>query len=294
MDEGARFPGVAAQGRPLRELLHQGLPARRRPGDLDPPHRPQAARGRAQRLDLVRRSSTARRDGPRATKVTVPAAELSAPGRRPGSGSPAPRSGRAGPTGSVDTDALDGRLGADLRRRRRALQVPAGRLALRGAAAEDQVRRPLSRTPASAAGSRSTASDDRARRLAGDDRPQLGHRARRALGLARGHRLRRTRRTPTSTPARRGSGSAPGRPPGSPPGCSSSTASAHRLGGLGQIRSARIDGVADRLRLRPARQGRRRPRPRLGAREGLRRLGLRRPRRAPSTTRSTARSPTSS
>ena len=69
---------------------------------------------------------------------------------------------------------------------------------------------------------------------------------------------------------------------------------AHRLGGFGRIRSATIEDSPDRLLLRPARQGHRRPRPRLRAGEGLRRLGLRRPRRAPSTTPSTARSPTSS
>ena len=39
-------------------------------------------------------------------------------------------------------------------------------------------------------------------------------------------------------------------------------------------------GVGGRVRLRPARQGHRRPRPRLGPAQGLRRLGLRRPRRA--------------
>ena len=51
----------------------------------------------------------------------------------------------------------------------------------------------------------------------------------------------------------------------------------HRLGGFGQIRAARIEELADRLLLRPPRQGRRRPRPGLAPREGLRRLGLRRP-----------------
>ncbi len=82
------------------------------------------------------------------------------------------------------------RLVLHLRRRRRALQVPAGRLALQGAAAEDEVPRAVPGRPlrGSAGGRRRTV---RAERLAGDDRPQLGHRARRALGLARGHRLRR-------------------------------------------------------------------------------------------------------
>ncbi len=46
----AKRPAVRrrrAWRRPLRELLHQGHPSRRRPGNLDPPHRSQAARRRS-------------------------------------------------------------------------------------------------------------------------------------------------------------------------------------------------------------------------------------------------------
>ena len=188
MDEGATVPEGSGEGRPLRELLRQGLRARWRPRDLDPPHRPQAPRGRAQRLDLVRplrprRGGAAGDQGDRARRGAVGARRLLDPGRR--------RRDRAGPGRGLGRYRRgQRRLVPDLLRRRRALQVPAGRLALRGAAAADQVRRPLPeralRRPA-----RDRRRDDRARRLAGDDRPQLGQRARRALGLARGHRLRR-------------------------------------------------------------------------------------------------------
>ena len=85
------------------------------------------------------------------------------------------------------------RLVLHLRRRRRALQVPAGRLALQGAAAENEVPRALPRRPLRGP-PRDRRRTVRAERLAGDDRPQLGDRARRALGLARGHRLPRCAR----------------------------------------------------------------------------------------------------
>ena len=85
-------------------------------------------------------------EGPRATKVTVPAAQLSAPAGawiRVADAEIGP--GRA--EGSVDTEALSAAWSLHLRRRRRALQVPAGRLALQGAAAENQVPRALPRRP---------------------------------------------------------------------------------------------------------------------------------------------------
>ena len=152
MDEGARFPGVAAKAghyesfyiKACRPGGGQGLWIRhtvhKRPGA-----EPKAS------IWFVLFDRDA--DGPRATKVTVPAAELSAPGRArwirvdgaeigPGRAERRDRHRRA-----------ERLLGADLRGRRRALQVPAGRLALRGAAAADEVRRPLSRTRASTAAS---------------------------------------------------------------------------------------------------------------------------------------------
>ena len=233
-------------------------------------------------------------DGPRATKVTVPggralgAGRLLDPGRR--------RRDRAGPgrPGTVATDALERQLGADLRRRRRALQVPAGRLALRGAAAEDQVRRALSRRPLRAARSTSTATTIELAGWPG----MIGHNwgsehAERWVwlegtgfaGRAR-HLLRRRRRADQARPlddpldplrdarARRRA----------PTGSAASARSAPR----------RIEESPDRLRLRPPRQGRRRPRPRLAPRRRTSSAGSTPTRRAPSTTRSTARSPTSS
>ena len=105
--------------------------------------------------------------GPPATKVTVPASELSVPaggwirvaGRRSGRGRPrvrstsaASRMARPGEAGGAAVGRLgaSGRLShaarrhlvAALRRRHRAVPLPARRLALRGAAAADQVRRP--------------------------------------------------------------------------------------------------------------------------------------------------------
>ena len=170
----------------------------------------------------------------------MPAAELSVagglldPGRR--------RRDRPRPGRGLGRDRrAAGLLGADLRRRRRALQVPAGRLALRGAAAADQVRRALPRRPL-----RRPARDRRRRTIELDGWPgMIGHNwgtehAERWVwlegtgfdGRAR-HLLRRRRRADQARAA--------GRPPGSPPGCSSSTASAHRLGGFGKIRSATIE-----------------------------------------------------
>src|ERR671918_1194804 len=46
-------PGARSQGRPLRELLHQGLPARRRSGSVDTAHGPQAPPGRADGVAVV-------------------------------------------------------------------------------------------------------------------------------------------------------------------------------------------------------------------------------------------------
>jgi hypothetical protein len=149
-------PAGGRQGGALRELLHQGLPTGGRPGDLDPPHGSQAPRRRAERLDLVSSSSTARRRGrgrPRSpcgrrssrhqagSWIKVDGAEIE-PGRA---------------LGTVDTDAVKASWDLTLLRRRRALQVPPVRSPLRDPPAENQVRRPRSRTPASTVAGRSTA-----------------------------------------------------------------------------------------------------------------------------------------
>ena len=85
-------------------------------------------------------------EGPRATKVTVPAGGALDPGRVLDPGRRSRDRPRAGER--IDRDrGADGVLGADVRRRRRALQVPAGRLALRGAGSAHQVRRPVPRRP---------------------------------------------------------------------------------------------------------------------------------------------------
>ena len=127
-------------------------------------------------------------DEPRATKLTVAgggalgAERALDPGRRCGD--------RPGQRRRLDRDRrAEGLLGPHLLGRRGALQVPAGRLALRGPGAENEVRRALPVRDLQGQ-ARARRRDDRARRLAGDGRPQLGDRARRALGLARGHRLR--------------------------------------------------------------------------------------------------------
>ena len=183
-------------------------------------------------------------DGPRATKVTVPAAELSTPAGswiRVADAEIGP--GRA--SGSIATDALkaswDLTFGGDAEPCK---YLPADWLYEAPVPKTKFVApypgRPLQR-PARDRRRRS----DRARGVAGDDRPQLGHRARRALGLARGHRVRGRARAPTSTPARRGSSSAPGPAPGSRRGCSSSTA--RPTASAASARSAR-----PRSRSRPA------------------------------------------
>ena len=104
MDQGARFPKVRRQGGALRELLHQGLPARRRAGIWirhTVHKRPGAEPNASIWFVLFDREA----EGPRATKVTVPAAELSAPAgswiRVDGA-----EIGPGQAEGAVDTDAL--------------------------------------------------------------------------------------------------------------------------------------------------------------------------------------------
>ena len=231
---------------------------------------------RAQRLDLVR-PLRPRRRGAAGDQGDGAGGASSRRRPAPGSGSPTPRSARAGPSGSVD-DRRPARPSWDL-------TFSGDAEPCKYLPADWLYEAPVPRTkfvapyPDARFDGRLEidGDDDRARRLAGDDRPQLGHRARRALGLARGHRLRRTRPAPTSTPAPPGSSSAPGRPPGSPRGCWCSTARRTGSAASAQIRSASIEespaacafvlpgkDIVVRGRVsRPA--------------EGLRRLGLRRP-----------------
>ena len=129
MDEGARFPGVAAKAGHYESFYLKAA----RPGGgqaLWIRHtvhkRPGAEPSASIWFVLFDREA----EGPRATKVTVPAAELAVPdggwigvaGDR--------RSGRAWASGRGSDRRPRRLLGPDLRRRRRALQVPAGRLAL--------------------------------------------------------------------------------------------------------------------------------------------------------------------
>ena len=118
---------------------------------------------------------------------------------------------------------------------------------------------------------------DRARRLAGDDRPQLGQRARRALGLARGHRFARLARHLLRRRRRPGQARRAGRAPGSPRGCWCSTA--RRTASAASARSARPRSRSHRApasSLLPGKDIVVRGRVSAPA-EGLRRLGLRGP-----------------
>ena len=200
MDQGARFPKVAAkaghyesfyikacrpgggQGIWIRHTVHK---------------RPGAEPNASIWFVLFDREA----EGPRATKVTVPAAELSAP------------------VGSwIRVDQAE--IGPGKRERidrDRGAEAPSWDLTFSGDAepckylpADWLYEAPVPRTkfvaPFPDARFERPAGDrrrgDRARRLAGDDRPQLGQRARRALGLAggdgfrgfAGHLLRRRRR----------------------------------------------------------------------------------------------------
>ena len=222
MDEGGAFPEGRREGGPLRELLHQGLPAGRRPGDLDPPHGPQAPGRRAQCLDLVR---PLRPRGRRAAGDQGDGARQRSSRRRSGSwirvGEAEIGPGRA--SGSIATEALTASWD---------LTFSGDAEPCKYLPADWLYEAPLPRTkfvapfPIARFGGRLEidGEDDRARRLAGDDRPQLGQRARRALGLARGDRLRGRRRTPTSTPAPPGSSSGRWTTPWLPSGMLCSTA----------------------------------------------------------------------
>ena len=293
MDRRGAVPAGRREGRPLRELLHQGLRAGWRPRASGSATPSTSARAPSPTARSGSSSSTAPPTGPRATKVTVPAAELVGAGglldpRRRRRDRP-----RRGAEGSVDTDgaqrpswsltfAGDGR----------ALQVPAGRLALRGAAAEDQVRRPV---PDALFDGRLEI-DGETIELTGWP-GMIGHNwgtehAERWVWLE-GTGFADSPDTYFDAGAARiklGSRTSPW----IPSGMLMLDGEPHRLGGLGAIRSASIEESPDRLLLRPPRQGHRRPRPRLGARARTSSAGSTPTPRAPSTTPSTARSPTSS
>ena len=254
------LPRGGRQGRPLRELLHQGLPAGRRPGDLDPPHGPQAPRAEPNAsiwFVLFDREA----DGPRATKVTVPAAELSAPAGswiRVADAEIGP--GRA--EGSVETEALrppgtstfagdaepckylpaDWLYEAPLPRTKFVAPFPdarfEGRLEIDGETIE------LSGWPGMIGHNWGTEHAERWVWLEGTgfaDSPDTYFDA----GAARVKLGRRTS-------------------PWIPSGMLVLDGEAHRLGGLGRSARPRIEEPPTVCELRPARQGHRRPRPRLG------------------------------
>jgi len=233
VEERARFGEVASQGGPLRELLPEGMPTRRRRRDLDPPHGPQAARGGADRLDLVhalrpRRARPAGDQGDRAGERAV--------GARPGSWIRVADAGdRAG--GGPRVGRLRGPGGDLVAALRRLTSSPATtcrptgfmRRPCRGRSSSPPVPDAVFEGTLEVAGRSLEISG-----WPGMIGHNLGHRARRALGLARGNRLRRFRRGPGSTPARPRSGSAVASVPGCRPGCWRSTGSAADSVGWGR------------------------------------------------------------
>ncbi len=127
--------------------------------------------------------------GPRATKVTVPAAEVAAPtGAFISVGGAVLEPGAA--RGELEHARARGELGPAVRGRAGGLPASAVSVSLQRAAAQDQVPLPLSRRPLHGRGHRRGRAV-RARGLAGHDRPQLGGRARRALDVDPGERVRR-------------------------------------------------------------------------------------------------------
>ncbi len=75
----ARFPGRRARAGALRELLPEGIAAWGRPVRLASPHDASAARRAGFRARSGSPRSTRTPPGPRATKATMPAGEVSAP-----------------------------------------------------------------------------------------------------------------------------------------------------------------------------------------------------------------------
>ena len=159
----ARFPGRRPRRRPLRELLHQGHAARRRAGRSGSATRSTSAPAPSPTASLWFTLFDAEADGPRATKVTVPAdravgarpaptsrspTRCSSPGRR--SGAIAHRRARA-PSWDLDL--------------RRTTPTPFHHLPydvpLPRPAAEDEV--PLAPTPTPASAARLTVDGERPR-----------------------------------------------------------------------------------------------------------------------------------
>ena len=244
---------------------------------LDPPHGPQAPGRGARPASIWFVLFDAAAAGPRATKRQF--------GGRRARRRPAPTSGSTDAT--LDRRPRDaaasrhrrprGELGPQLRRRRRALPPPAARLPLPAPLPKTKFLAPY---PDARFNGRLEVDGERIELdgLARDDRPQLGRRARRALGLAPGHRLRRPLAGGLLRRRSAGSRSA-GR---TTPWVANAMLMLDGEGATGSAASATIREhrgrrAADRLRAStsPARTSG--PRPGLRRRQGLRRLGLRRP-----------------
>ena len=237
--EGA-LPRRRPRRRALRELLHQGRPTRAAGGRVDPPHRPQAARRRAQRVavaDALRR---------RGARPAGPSRRPSRPrsSRRPTaptSRSTAPRWSRARATGSLSAPALEASWDLDVHRRGRGRSPTSPTERLYDA--------PLPKTkflsPYPSAHFDGTRDgrrrDDRARGLARDDRAQLGRRARRALGVDPGRASSPASRRAASTWRSGGSRSARGRRRGSATGVLRLDGAEHRLGGFDKLLACKVD-----------------------------------------------------
>ena len=279
--------------RPLRELLHQGDPAGRRRGRSGSATRSTSAPARSSTGSLWFTLFDADAPGPRATKLTVRRARGRRPRRRLHRGRRRAAGARARARRARDRRAMSVAWELEFEHGAGGVSPPALRVPLPGRRCR---RRSSSRphpTPASRARSRSTASGSSST-VAGDDRPQLGRRARRALDLDPGERAFAAP-TAGSTPALGRIKVGPMTTPWI---------------GNAMLQPRRRAAPARRLRPHPLDQDRRgadraassssaaseikvRGRVALGAAQ-LRRLGLRRSRGGPSTTRSTARSPTSS
>ena len=134
-------------------------------------------------------------------------------------------------------------------------------------------------TPASAARVTVDGERARARRLAGDDRPQLGRRARRALDLDPGA-TSSAAATATSTPALGRIKVGPLTTPWVGNAMLCLDGEQHRLGGFDRIRSTRIDDEPTECEFELTGKDDQGPRPGLLGAAQLRRLGLRRPGRA--------------
>ena len=275
-DEG-EVSGRPREGGALRELLSEALRARRGQGNLDQAHGSQAAEEVRDLRALVR---PLRRRGRGAARHQAPVRRRSVgcgarrlhPGRR----RHAHRRSRC--RAGRDRGAR-GELGPELQRQPRALPSPAPRIPLRREAAQDQVPEPVPGRRLQRPGGRRRRANRRGG-LARDDRPQLGRRTRRALGLGPGIGLRGSLprgllRHGGRPDQGRGSHDSLGRERDADAGRDASQA--RWLRARPQHRGLR---GADRRPVRPAREGRQGLGQRQGAGQGLRGLDLRRPGRA--------------